>query len=515
MKKHVIAFLCIASSHVNYAQDELKYKTTDSGLEYAFIQKGEGQKAKPGYRVYVNFTTRIKPDTVFDSSAERDVPYSFILGQEEVLPGWDEGISMMREGDSVHFKLPPQLAYGNRKVGKIPPQTTLFLEVKLLKAEEAFYPIEGRDTIKFKSGLKKIVVAKSKEDLVTPFHMVTMKFTGYLVTKKGYKKVFQSSQTNSALAKFQLGAGRMIKGLDEGIATMRIGEKSTFIVPPELGFGTNISGVVPANSTLYYDIELLECRDPFWKVNNTDTIRGKDGLRVLKTASLPEKKITKESVVVFDYMGYYLDSLKHPIIFDNTYERNAPAVVRPGSKSALPGFSEGLIHLKNGEKAMLWIPPSLGYGSVRKGVVPPNTFLIYQVNILDVKEYPFYDVKGLDTLVSTTGLKSIKVKSGKDSSVVADSGKTAVILYTGFVKNEKGEKLIFDATRENGQPFKFPVDQKKVISGLNEAIKGMRVGDAKHLIIPYELGYGKKGVPDAGIPPKATLYFDVELIGIE
>jgi FKBP-type peptidyl-prolyl cis-trans isomerase len=224
--KRVLYLLTLLLIHNNlFSQKNLQYKKTSSGLEYAIIKKGKGEKTKKNYRVYINYTTRINPDSVFDNNAKTGKPYIFILGQEEVLKGWDDAISLLSIGDSAHFRIPPALAYGNKKLGSIPANSTLLFEVKVLKMEQAFYDLPGKDTITSVSGLKKILIQKGTGQKANPFNNVTMQFTGYVYNKKGYKSIFQSSYTNSNVAIFQLGTGRMVKGLDEGISTMLVGEK--------------------------------------------------------------------------------------------------------------------------------------------------------------------------------------------------------------------------------------------------------------------------------------------------
>ena len=293
MKKRIyLLLLTLFFTATLFAQSQkLNYKKTPSGLEYVIIKKGSGEKTKKGYRIYVNFTTRIKPDSVFDSNSASGKPYAFILGQEEVLKGWEEGISLLSVGDSAQFRIPPSLAYGEKKLGSIPANTILLLSVRVVKIEQAFYNLSGKDSIKYPSGLKKFIVSQSKGEMAKPFNEVTMQFTGYILNSKGYKRVFQSSLTNSTYAIFQLATGRMVKGLDEGIQTMRIGEKATFIVPPNLGFGKKESGIIPGNSTLYFDIELLNCVDPFYHATSNDTIFGKNGVKILPILKQTGKKI--------------------------------------------------------------------------------------------------------------------------------------------------------------------------------------------------------------------------------
>lgn len=495
------------------AQQKINYKKTPSGIEYAIIKKGKGEKVRKTERIYINYTTRIKPDSIFDSNSSTGKPYAFILGQEEVLPGWDEGIALLSIGDSAHFRIPPALTYGQKKIGSIPPNTTLLLEVKVLKAEQAFYNLAGKDTISFPNGLKKILINIGTGEAAKPFYNVTLQFTGYVLNQKGYKRVFQSSLTNSTVAIFQLGAGRMVKGLDQGIATMKTGEKSTFIVPPALGFGKEVSGIIPGNSTLYFDIELLGSIDPFFHTTSKDTILTNTGITIVPVLKQEGTNITVEEIVSFDYTGYFIDTMGHPIIFDNTLERKTPAFLRPGAKGAFPGLGEGLIHLKKGEKAIVYVPSKLAFGDKGKGIIPPNKALIYDIHILETKTYPFFEVKGLDTVKNTSGLQYLKVRKTEGAAVV--KGSKVAIAYTGFVIDSLGYRRIFDASRENKKMLEFTLGKGEVIPGFDEGVLGMTIGEGRRLIIPYSLGYGEKGIPEVGIPPKTTIYFDVELVEIK
>jgi len=112
-----------------------------------------------------------------------------------------------------------------------------------------------------------------------------------------------------------------------------------------------------------------------------------------------------------------------------------------------------------------------------------------------------------DTLSTASGLKYIVVEKG--SGPRAENNKEVEVHYTGYLTD--GKK--FDSSRDRNEPIEFVLGTGKVIKGWDEGIALMSVGDKYQLIIPPDLGYGKKGAGNI-IPPDATLIFDVELISV-
>ncbi len=109
--------------------------TTDSGLQYEDLSIGDGVEATGrGQTVTVHYTGWLKDGSKFDSSRDRDGPFSFPLDCRFVIAGWDEGVKGMKVGGTRKLTIPPELGYGAAGAGGvIPPNATLVFEVELLE----------------------------------------------------------------------------------------------------------------------------------------------------------------------------------------------------------------------------------------------------------------------------------------------------------------------------------------------------------------------------------------------
>lgn len=106
--------------------------TTASGLQYEDVVEGTGAAPQKGQTVSVHYTGTLEDGSVFDSSRKRGQPFEFKLGVGQVIKGWDEGVGSMKVGGRRNLVIPPELGYGSRGIGPIPPNSTLMFDVELL-----------------------------------------------------------------------------------------------------------------------------------------------------------------------------------------------------------------------------------------------------------------------------------------------------------------------------------------------------------------------------------------------
>lgn len=116
------------------AKSALAMHTTPSGLQYQDLKVGTGPLPKTGQSVTVHYTGTLTDGKKFDSSRDRNEPFTFKIGLGEVIPGWDEGVGTMRKGGRRKLIIPAKLGYGDKGAGNglIPPGATLLFDVELL-----------------------------------------------------------------------------------------------------------------------------------------------------------------------------------------------------------------------------------------------------------------------------------------------------------------------------------------------------------------------------------------------
>jgi peptidylprolyl isomerase len=250
--------------------------TTESGLRYSDNKTGEGRSAELGDLVTLHLniwtvqdssdlfedwtedTTKVK--SLIGSSRQHNQPAKFVLGSGEFIRGSDEGIAGMKPGGIRTIIIPSSLAYGEEGAGPVPPNTDIKLQIELIEAKEM--PVVERwdyDSTNIQttsSGLRYVILEEGSGDKADSNDIVTVHYSGYL--ENGDK--FDSSVERDEPITFSLGIGQVIPGWEEGISLLSPGAKAKFFIPPHLAYGERDMGLIPPNSTLVFDVELIDVK---------------------------------------------------------------------------------------------------------------------------------------------------------------------------------------------------------------------------------------------------------------
>jgi len=243
--------------------------TTKSGLKISYTHKTEGAGVAAGDLVAVHYHGWLADGgTLFDSSGNLDPmgnprqPITFPVGKKRVIPGWDEGVSMLKIGEKARLEIPYELAYGEKgRPPRIPAKSVLVFDVWLVDSFSV--PTEGIPEVDESSaetsptGLVKIMIKEGGGDLVGS-KVVSAHYAGWLA-KDG--SLFDTSLKSGQPLRFPVGVGQVIPGWDEGISGMRVGEKARFRIPSKLAYGERAMGdAIPANSDLVFDVWVMDAR---------------------------------------------------------------------------------------------------------------------------------------------------------------------------------------------------------------------------------------------------------------
>lgn len=114
------------------AVDDADYTVTDSGLKFYSIVDGSGDALKAGDTLSINYTLWLEDGTMIDSSTTRGVPLDVVLGQGGTIPGFEEGLLLMKEGGQAQIIVPPALGYGEAGGGPIPPNANLIFALEIV-----------------------------------------------------------------------------------------------------------------------------------------------------------------------------------------------------------------------------------------------------------------------------------------------------------------------------------------------------------------------------------------------
>ena len=246
--------------------------TLPDGLQYIIVTPGSGTPVASGDSVTVHYSGWLQDTGVLiDSSYKNGVPFDVTLGHDEVIKGWDEGIVGMLPGETRRLIIPPDLAYGDAGSGdNIPPNSTLVFDIDLLRVATptpfgqtpaptppASPPDITGTPVTLADGLEYTIFQEGTGDATAASgDSVLVNYSGW---NQGTRQLFDSS-FNPGRTPFtvKLGSGQVIKGWDEGLVGMKVGEHRRLVIPPALGYGSSGQGdKIPPDATLIFDVELV------------------------------------------------------------------------------------------------------------------------------------------------------------------------------------------------------------------------------------------------------------------
>lgn len=219
---------------------------------------------------------------------------------------------------------------------------------------------------------------EAKKDMLVSVH-----YTGFLEDGT----VFDSSVERGEPIKLTLGAGQVIPGWEEGITGMKVGGKRILVIPPDLAYGPNgFPPVIPPNATLVFEIELTGAEAapevPAKPAEVAEYTTTPSGLQYAVIKAGEGAIAESGDMVSVHYTGWLEDGT----MFDSSLKRGDPFEFPLGQGQVIQGWDEGVAGMQVGEQRQLRIPGKLGYGATGQGDIPANATLIFDVELLEIKQ---------------------------------------------------------------------------------------------------------------------------------
>lgn len=235
---------------------------TNSGMKYSVNQTSSGRAAAIGDEVTFHYSLFLLNGSKVDSSSRlKNEPAKVVLGASNIIAGFLEALSLLKEGERGTFLIPSILGFGTQSSAIVPSNSVLRLDLEItkLRSEDQIIDdyVKGTKlplTEKTSTGLRFIRTLEVPNG--TPLKaglLATVKYTGYLASTV---KQFDTGQINVSL-----GDGAVVKGFEEGLLKMKVGEKATIVFPSSLGYGTTGSGTtIPPYSPLIFSVEIVSAK---------------------------------------------------------------------------------------------------------------------------------------------------------------------------------------------------------------------------------------------------------------
>ncbi len=244
------------------SQKNLQMLSTNSGMRYSIDRVSLGRNAVIGDEITFHYTLSLLSGIRVDSTSRlNNAPAKITLGASNIIAGFLEALSLLKEGEKGTFIMPSILGFGSQSSASIPSNSNLRLDLEIVKLRsedqiiDEYVKATGLTlTEKTTTGLRflRTLEAPGGTQLKAGL-LATVKYTGFLAATG---KQFDTGQINVAL-----GDGAVVKGFEEGLLKMKVGEKATLVFPSSLGYGTSGSSTtIPPYAPLIFNVEIVSAK---------------------------------------------------------------------------------------------------------------------------------------------------------------------------------------------------------------------------------------------------------------
>ncbi|XP_070836233.1 peptidyl-prolyl cis-trans isomerase FKBP10 [Chaetodon trifascialis] len=407
----------------------------------------------------------------FDSSHDRGRAFISQVGLGRLITGMDRGLQGMCVNERRRITIPPHLAYGSIGTGGvIPPDAVLVFDVLLLDIWNTEDKVQIR-TLSKPASCNRTTAASD---------FIRYHYNGTLLSGEA----FDSSYSRNATYDTYLGKGHLIKGMDEGLLGMCVGERRIVIVPPFLAYGESGSGTrVPPQATLVFEVLLV------------DVFNSKDDL-IVEVKEVPEgctRRTATGDYIRYHYNGTFQDGTA----FDSSYQRNSTYNTYIGMGYVIQGMDKALQGLCIGEKRRVTIPPHLAYGEHGVGeLIPSSAVLVFDIHVID-----FHNPKD-----------PVEVKVTHKPHECGGTSEADDLIQYRYNCSLMDGTLLYSSDHSDS-PSITTLGANGVIPGLEKGLSGMCVGERREVVIPPHWGHGENGA--GGVPSSAVLLFELELVDLQ
>jgi FKBP-type peptidyl-prolyl cis-trans isomerase len=244
------------------SKNNLQMLSTQSGLRYVITQPSiNGRTVQVGDEVVLHYVVSLLSGIRVDSTSRlKNEPLKFPYGGISIIQGLAESISLLKDGERGTFLIPSILAFGSQSSANIPANSVLKIDLELVKLrsedqqmDEYVKATKLPVTEATATGLRFIRTVTTTGTALKAGLIATVKYTGYLVSN--------GTQFDTGQIDVALGDGAVVKGFEEGLLKMKVGEAATLVFPSAIGYGkTGSSTKIPPYAPLIFRVEIVSAK---------------------------------------------------------------------------------------------------------------------------------------------------------------------------------------------------------------------------------------------------------------